>query len=120
GFSIYPGAKFVLASASRGRLELVNDVDLGFTKYFATDHMGSSVSDGTGFWGHVGPGLRLWITPALAISYTALLDLNWRTGRQGEIPGQVASTAVVDSEIPRQSDDFSVGFYGRFALIGVF
>jgi hypothetical protein len=120
GFSIYPGAKVVLARAADGRVDLVGDLDVGFTKYYATDGVGSAISDGYGVWTHVGPGLRLWLTPSLALSYSALLDVLVRTGRAESIPGQVVSDVVVDAQIPRASTETTAGFFGRFTLLGVF
>jgi hypothetical protein len=39
GFSLYPGLRFVLARSSERRVDLVGDVDVGVTKYFASDHI---------------------------------------------------------------------------------
>jgi hypothetical protein len=64
--------------------------------------------------------LRLWLTPSLAISYTALLDVTWRTGRVAAPPGEVMSPNVVGSQLPRQSSDLELGFRGRVTLLGVF
>jgi hypothetical protein len=120
GFSIYPGAKFVLASAGDGRVDLVGDWDLGFTKYYATDGVGTAMSDGYGVWTHLGVGPRLWVTPSLALSYSALLDVLVREGRAATIPGQVVSDVVVDSELSRAGSETTVGFFGRLTLLGVF
>jgi hypothetical protein len=120
GFSIYPGAKFVLARAADGRVDLIGDWDVGFTKYYATDGVGSAISDGYGVWTHLGPGLRLWLTPSLAVSYSALLDVLVRTGRAESFPGQVISDVVVDAQIPRASTETTADFFGRFTLLGVF
>jgi hypothetical protein len=120
GISIYPGAKLVLARAAHGRVDLVGDLDLGFTKYYVSDHTASSVSDGYGVWANVGPGLRFWMTPSLAISYSALLDVIWRTGRKSQVPGEVVSPVVVDGQASRQSTEFAVNTFGRLTLLGVF
>jgi hypothetical protein len=120
GLSIYPGVETVLASARDGRVDLVGNLTLGFTKYYATDGNSTAVSDGYGFWANAGPGLRLWVTPSLALSYAALLDVIYRTDRAPTLPGQVTSPNVVDSQGLRGSRDLHLSFYGQLELLGVF
>ncbi len=120
GLTFAPGARFVLASASEGRVDLVGEVDVGFSKYYASEGRSTAVSDGSALWADAGPALRYWITPSLAISYATLLDVSQRFGREAFIPGDVTSPVVVDGMERRSATSTTLWFRGQFSVVGVF
>jgi hypothetical protein len=120
GFTFAPGARFVLASAREGRVDLVGEVDVGISKYYASQGRSTAVSDGRALWADAGPALRVWLTPSLAVSYAALLDLSRRSGRRPFLPGDVMSSVVVDATEPRSATSTALWFRGQFSLTGVF
>jgi len=111
GLAIYPGVQLALARA--GRVDLAFDVYLGFTKYFTTDRIASAASDGYGVWTNVGPGLRLWLTPSLAFSYSAIFDVLYRGDRAPFTAGQAVNQF-------RASSELTASIFGRFGITAVF
>lgn len=124
GISLVPGAKFVLKRAANGRVELVVDAEVGFTKYYITDHRATAAGDGYGLFAQAGPGLRLWLVDSLALSYSGLFGILYRGDRREYAPGDARPQSVngftVDGDGPRNEGEFATGFAGRLALLGIF
>jgi hypothetical protein len=124
GLSIAPGAKLVCLSAADGRVELVVDLGVGYSKYYLTDHRSTTITDGYGLFAQAGPGLRLWLNSSLALGYSALFSVLHRGGRRPYLlddePAYSSSDPNSWGPANRAESELTTGFSGRLSLLGVF
>jgi hypothetical protein len=99
-FALGIGARYTLASANEGRVDLFGAADAGVV--YAGMSMGSTSANASGFTLAAGPGLRLWIFDHLALGYVARLRL---THLAGSNTAPTTTTSGID---------------GTFQLVGMF
>jgi hypothetical protein len=120
-FVFGPSFRWALASALDDRVDLTLGANVVFMKNMVTDNQGLVESDGYGFLGAVGPGLRYWMTKSLALTYSALLTAELRLNRSQDVV--YITTLERMAGVPgtrREKDAFYLYVTGQLALTGYF
>ncbi|MEA2700613.1 MAG: hypothetical protein QOI66_4884 [Myxococcales bacterium] len=121
-FAFGPSFRWALASGLDDRVDLTLGANLTFMKNMVTDNQGLVESDGYGFLGGVGPGLRYWMTKSLALTYSALLTAELRLNRSQDVV-YISTLERMIGGLPvtrREKDAFYLYVTGQLALTGYF
>ncbi|MBC8131827.1 MAG: hypothetical protein H7X95_02505, partial [Deltaproteobacteria bacterium] len=114
--AIGPFVRFRLIRALDGRAELIGAVDASFVRAstnFSAPGFPEEALTASGLGLAIGPGIRLWIDPHIAIGYTSQWTYSSISGSQAVISG-ASGTADVDITVA------ATGFAGRFQILAIF
>jgi hypothetical protein len=115
--AVGPWFRFPLARTFDGRVELVGAVDLQVVSRAVTRNDGGPSGDDVTAWGvsaRVGPGLRFWAHPHIALGYTTQWSFTRLSGPS------LAFSSAVPPGISDEQVQVDTGFVGRFTFLAVF
>jgi len=117
--SVGPWLRFAAGHTLDGRVDLIASLDLQYTHRSSTLHTDTSVNGVSGAADgvvvRVGPGIRFWATPWLALAYTTQISFTYLSG-----PLAAFSPTSTIGPLNYSFGDSEVALVGRFGVLGLF
>jgi hypothetical protein len=117
--SVGPWLRWAMGHTLDGRVDVIGALDVQYRRQSATLRTDSSLRDVTGTASgvvlRIGPGVRFWATPWLALAYTAQISLTSLSG-----PLAAFSPASTLGPLDYTFDDTEVAMVGRFSALAIF